>query len=201
MEQNDNSFTLDDIYFKDAFTKVDDKINADLNRITLNCLVSKNNKFRLDSEGNLFVKSITVEESIGDDINYNEILNLVYPVGSVYLSLSNVNPGTLFGGTWEQISQGRTLVGVDGNDTDFNESSKTGGEKSHVLTIEEMPKHDHYPLNSRGYCVSVDGYNANAIAFGNTINSMSAKTSFAGESQPHNNLQPYFTCYIWKRIA
>ena len=72
MEQNNNSFTLDDIYFKDAFTKESDKINADLNRITLNCLVSKNNKFRLDSEGNLFVKSITVEDSIGDDINYND---------------------------------------------------------------------------------------------------------------------------------
>ena len=53
-----------------------------------------------------------------------------FPVGSIYLSVVNTNPSIWFGGTWELISQGRTLVGVDINDTDFNTAKKIGGEKN-----------------------------------------------------------------------
>jgi len=52
-----------------------------------------------------------------------------YPVGSIYLSVNTTNPSKWFGGTWEQIAKGRTLVGVDTNDTDFNTVKKTGGSK------------------------------------------------------------------------
>lgn len=74
----------------------------------------------------------------------------MYPVGSIYISVNNVNPSTYFGGTWEAFGTGKTLVGVDTNDTDFNTVQKTGGVKTnsytpagtinnHALTINELP--------------------------------------------------------------
>lgn len=59
-----------------------------------------------------------------------EIFKLIYPINSIYLSTSNTNPSTLFGGTWVQIAQGRCLIGVNTDDADFNTSMKTGGSKT-----------------------------------------------------------------------
>lgn len=73
---------------------------------------------------------------------------LAYPVGSIYMSMSATNPAELFGGTWEQIAQGRCLIGA-GTGTDSRSESKTftagatGGEYNHVLTVGEMPSHNH----------------------------------------------------------
>ena len=69
-------------------------------------------------------------------------VDLIYPIGSIYLSLNDINPNKMFGGTWERI-KGKTLVGVDESDTDFKTSKLTGGEKTHKLTIAEMPSHTH----------------------------------------------------------
>ena len=60
-----------------------------------------------------------------------ELLDLIYPVGSIYLSTSNTSPATLFGGTWERWGSGRTLVGVNTNDPDFEVPGKVGGLKTH----------------------------------------------------------------------
>ena len=62
----------------------------------------------------------------------------LHPVNSIYLSMDSTNPNTLFGfGTWQLIGQGRTLVGVDTSDNDLNTENKTGGSKTHTMTIEE----------------------------------------------------------------
>ena len=66
-----------------------------------------------------------------------------YPIGAIYLSVSDINPSQWFGGTWELIAQGRTLVGVDTTQTEFNTVKKTGGEKTHVLTVAELASHTH----------------------------------------------------------
>lgn len=95
------------------------------------------------------------------------ILDLVYPVGAIYLSVSNVSPSTLFGGTWERIGVGRTLVSAYGEDTDGTMAADTntysgygtydittlngdaftagvtGGAPDHVLTKDQMPSHTH----------------------------------------------------------
>ena len=71
------------------------------------------------------------------------LLDLVYPVGSIYMSVSEVNPSDLFGGTWEAWGSGRVPVGVNSADSEFNEAEKTGGEKTHKLTESEMPQHSH----------------------------------------------------------
>lgn len=123
-------------------------------------------------------------------------VDLLYPVGSIYLSIKSKNPSEIFGGVWERIAKGRTLVGVDENDTDFSSSKKIGGEKEHILTVAEMPKHRH----DMNYGDSLGG-NGTGYAYSGTIGSGPAAMLYAGSNQPHNNLQPYLTCYIFVRTA
>jgi len=79
--------------------------------------------------------------------NSSSVLD-AYPIGSIYISTSSTNPGTIFGGTWEAYGQGRTLVGV-GTGTDSNSTSQsfdagqTGGAYTHTLTTAQLPIHDH----------------------------------------------------------
>lgn len=126
-----------------------------------------------------------------------DIGNALYPVGSIYMSVNNTNPSTFFGGTWVSWGAGRVPVGVDTNDTDFATVEKTGGEKTHTLTVSEMPSHKHtveaigtgttqqeLTAFNAGHKTGVDGY---------------AGTDFTGGGQAHNNLQPFITCYMWKR--
>ena len=68
----------------------------------------------------------------------------VYPVGSVYISIVSTNPATLLGvGTWSAFATGRTLVGIDAGQTEFDTVEETGGAKTHTLITAEMPSHTH----------------------------------------------------------
>ena len=67
----------------------------------------------------------------------------IYPIGSIYISVNSANPSTLFGGTWAAFATGRTLVGYDSSDTDFNAGEKTGGAKTVTLAAANIPKHRH----------------------------------------------------------
>jgi len=66
-----------------------------------------------------------------------------YPVGSVYFNTTNVDPTTLFGGTWVRFAKGQVLVGLDEAQIEFDTPLETGGEKTHLLTEAELPKHTH----------------------------------------------------------
>lgn len=68
----------------------------------------------------------------------SQIVNLIYPVGSIYMSVNSTNPGTLFGGTWEKLKD-RFLLGAG----DTYSLGATGGEANHTLTTDEMPSHSH----------------------------------------------------------
>lgn len=70
-------------------------------------------------------------------------LDSVYPIGSVYISANGANPNAIIGGTWEEFATGRTLIGYDPDDDDLTETGMTGGEKTHVLTVDELPEHNH----------------------------------------------------------
>lgn len=123
-----------------------------------------------------------------------------YPVGSIYLSVNDTNPSEWFGGTWEQIAKGRTLVGVDTNDTDFNIVKKIGGSKF-------LQKHNHeITPNSNLYAYNYGGNAETAVpsagdvgrGIGRYYVNTGTKDTGNGSS---GNLQPYFTCYIWCRTA
>lgn len=73
----------------------------------------------------------------------NLILETTHPVGSLEINTSGINPSEYLGGEWESFGSGRTLVGVDSSDSDFDTVEETGGEKTHTLTTNEIPAHTH----------------------------------------------------------
>ena len=142
---NDRVLTFDDIYFKDCFTDNDGDIDAEFNELTVKCISSSTGNFRIDCMGNITCNTIltTGEESGGDDPQID--FNSIYPVGSIYMNVNSVNPGTLFGGTWERIQDkfllcaGSTYAaGSTGGAATHKHT--TGG---HTLTVNEMPAHTH----------------------------------------------------------
>ena len=127
---------------------------------------------------------------------------IAFPIGMVIITVTNINPTNWTYGTWEAFGQGRCLVGVDTSQTEFNSVFKTGGEKTHTLTITEMPGHTHIipSKQTAGNVSSTEGERANAGGTGSWA-SYNNKTSSNGGGLSHNNLQPYITCYMWKRVS
>ena len=131
--------------------------------------------------------------------NIEQAINAIYPVGSIIIRDDTEDMSKFLGFTWEKVFAGRVLVGLDTSQTEFNTIGKTGGEKTHKLTIDEMPKHTH--TISAGTNATTDAnYDrvASAYAGGNPKN---LNTSETGGSNAHNNLQPYQVVAYWKRIA
>lgn len=129
-----------------------------------------------------------------------------YPIGKIILSEVGTNPATYLGfGTWELWGSGRVPVGVDVDDTDFNTAEKTGGEKTHTLTLDEMPRHNHkVNENNDGPGLypnwgSESGWGATAQNING--NGGQSNTAYAGNGSAHNNMPPYIVCYMWKRTA
>lgn len=129
-----------------------------------------------------------------------EVIDLIYPVGSLFFSSSDTNPGTYLGGTWEAYAKGRTLIGVgigtDGTTTMRFTEGDSGGEYKHTLTVAEMPAHNH--SYNRELSTGSDSGVASARFVG-TRSSMNTGSTGGGEA--HNNLQPYVAVYIWRRTA
>lgn len=139
---------------------------------------------------------------VKDKLDKVKLLDLTYPVGSIYMSVNNTNPSSLFGGTWVEFSKGKTLVGVDASQTEFNTVEKTGGEKTHKLIIDEMPIHTpKWNGYSAGNLYTGSGSSVTHALFGNDTwrGSTSNGIQPVGGDKAHNNLQPYITCYMWKR--
>lgn len=190
-------------------------------------------------------------------IDTAQLLNLVYPVGSIYMAVNNVNPSTFIGGTWEAWGSGKVPVGVDTTDSDFETAEKTGGSKelqehSHTFTPEgTLSNQDtsHTHTVNGGSCntgstaskmtlrqYKVNGTETSTYKYLTNSGSDSANISLTGLSHSHTipdhthtvgnqsashkhtftgtqgttsnagtgnsgNLQPYITCYMWKRTA
>lgn len=71
-------------------------------------------------------------------VNLSDLVNLIYPIGSIYMSVNNVSPETFLGGTWEQIED--TFLLASGTK---HTAGSTGGEETHTLSVEETPTHTH----------------------------------------------------------
>ena len=121
----------------------------------------------------------------------------VYPVGSIYISYSHTSPETLFGGTWERISN-RFLLGCDSTGT----IGATGGESTVTLTIDQIPSHSHnqqvLAANSSGSTTGNCDYDSNSV--GNAV-AQGITTGASGGGGAHNNMPPYIQVSIWRRTA
>lgn len=138
------------------------------------------------------------------------LLNLIYPIGSIYMSVDDISPANQFGGTWEQIKD-RFILAAGSTYT----AGAVGGEAAVVLTENTMPYHCHkglyytqpsnngntITLNSGtiGYKISWSGQYHTTNGGGGGTNEL--WTNYAGASQAHNNMPPYLVAYMWKRIA
>ena len=119
----------------------------------------------------------------------NTTLDSIYPVGSVYISLTSTNPGTYLKGTWDQFAQGRTLIGVgsgsDGTNTQTFAVNDTGGEYKHLLTKKELSFIDYGALlQQNGSVIGVHSHGPDEKG-----------------SEKISLMQPYYTVYFWKRVS
>lgn len=124
----------------------------------------------------------------------------IFPVGAIYLSVTDVSPAELFGGTWEQIKDMFFLAAGD-----TYAAGSTGGEAEHTLTTAEMPYHSHTILLNSASSVSYDtwDYSYGASKANRSYYSQGPAEPIvggAGGSGAHNNMPPYLSVYAWKRI-
>ena len=184
-------------------------------------------KYTTNEESAANIKEVALLEDITplSDI-VSSVGKALYPVGAIYMSTANVNPSTFITGTtWVAWGSGRVPVGVDTSDTSFNTVEKTGGEKTHTLTESEMPAHKHIGTESTSLGNTKPQLGASATVSKETIIADFTRTTedvviyesaattpanntltvehgiTAGGGQPHSILQPYITCYMWKRTV
>jgi hypothetical protein len=123
------------------------------------------------------------------------------PVGTIKITVVDVNPSTYIGGTWVKWGAGRVPVGVDPAQAEFNVVEEVGGSKTVALTVAQMPSHNHTTVtwgHAYGGGGSVNVSRHTPTGADNTYNMGSTA---AGSGQAHNNLQPYIACFMWKRTA
>ena len=155
---------------------------------------------------------------------HGTIVDLIYPVGSIYMSVNAASPATLFGGAWTQLKD-RFLLGAGSTYT----AAATGGSATHTLSVSEMPKHAHdtpffnnmtnngdmksdfigvygkgqtasQALKDTGQTSTMEMWwiNQTNAAEGNE---WAYLTSSKGGGAAHNNMPPYLVVYMWKRTA
>ena len=148
-------------------------------------------------------------------VNNTNIFDLIYPVGSIYMSVNSTSPEVLFGGTWEQI-QGRFLLGMSSS----YPAGSQGGEATHTLTTSEIPFHKHdigqegntsmllptqYAVDDSSHAQYVttleggsSGYFKSSVTWGGAIVTRGQNSPYG---QAHNNMPPYLAVAMWKRTA
>ena len=120
-----------------------------------------------------------------------------YPVGAIYMNANNSNsPNTYIGyGTWKKFAEGRVLLG----ETAGAALGDNGGSLSHKLTISELPSHNHGSKEGAGR--SKNGQGGRNTQLDGTGGTIQVNMTFTGGDEPHNNVQPYITVYMWERTA
>ena len=163
-------------------SEVDNLLNSKQNTLVSGTNIKTINNQSLLGQGNISIQG-----------GGSDVVDLVYPIGSIYMSVNSTSPSTLFGGTWEKIKD--TFLLASG---DIYSNGATGGEATHTLTIDEMPSHTH-KTNMRHY----QGSASTTYYSSSWTNQKAVEIGIdnTGGDQPHNNMPPYLTVNVWKRTA
>ncbi len=184
---------------RNCFTEVEEGVNAEFNKVTVKCFDSTNNAFSMDCEGNLVVNSLRTRE---DTVLY-DLIDAIYPIGSLYFSMNELDPGTFLKGTWERIQNQFILaasstypVGTTGGDLSHNHTLGNG-----YARIGCTQGIMHY---NRKYGTSI-AYNQSIVSpavdhKNNQVNT-NVGTSLDGRTDNTSILPPYIAVCIWKRVA
>lgn len=130
------------------------------------------------------------------------IFSLIYPVGSIYFSVNSINPSKLFGGEWIAWGKGKVPIGVDTSDPDFSSVEKSGGEKInthfHYQTISNDGSMLYATASITGNSRVIQEKGAVVGGGGNSLITLRQDGTYNTEI---NIMQPYITCYMWKRVS
>ena len=150
----------------------------------------------------------------------NSLFNLVYPVGSIYMSVNNVNPGTLFGGTWTQIkdtfllaagdtySNGSTGGSADAVVVSHNHTQNAHSHKPNSTSLKFLVSDTNIAINGTKRAWTSTGSNAyfvyasdpgTGINEDSTTESVTATNIATGVAAAGKNMPPYLTVYMWRR--
>lgn len=142
-----------------------------------------------------FENNVTPVNDTNLNVMQKGLMELVFPIGSTYITQANTNPNSILGfGTWERL-KGKVCLGLDENDSDLNKIGNTGGEKAHTLTVNEIPPHSH--MGTPAYYRAVTVEQATEL---NSQTGTQGSTGVTGGGQSHNNMQPYEVVgYMWIR--
>lgn len=143
-----------------------------------------------------------------------------HPVGSYYFSDDSTSPATLFGGTWEALPAGYTLIAQGSGRDDFGSYTYTAGQKygerMHKLTVDELAAHKHAQnINGNGsdsWKGTYGSWVTNGAGAGTEsgytttvsnwmTNKRRVQTDSTGSGAAHNNIQPVLATYAWRRQA
>ena len=134
------------------------------------------------------------------------IFKMIYPVGSIYMSVNSTNPGTLFGGTWVAWGTGRVPVGIDTSDADFNTVEETGGAKTHSHGLSAgfaklaLSTDNWLAIARKSVTTWTKTHKMTGTVTDETTTS-AVGTELGGDTDSSSSLQPYIVCYMWKRTA
>lgn len=139
------------------------------------------------------------------------ITNIIYPVGSIYISTNTANPSSYLGGTWTQVAKEAYLIGYNASNTWFNQPGQNKGSangpgswntNNHNLTINEIPSHRHDVLTVWGQAEGYGHVNVGSTSGANKTDIRGLGT-YVGGGQGHNHfhVSPYYIVVVWKRTA
>ena len=198
---NDNAVGIQYVQYNTAAESISD-VQAAAENLQANqqAPTAAANAARSAQQAKQYAESVRPDELV----QKSKLIDLVYPVGSIYMSTNNVSPAAFLGGTWARI-QGRFLL-AEGNSYS---AGSTGGEATHKITQNELPSHHHTGLYWSGDSTKGTPINLN-IGTGNVYLAPSwtgggsgspIYTGSAGGGAAHNNMPPYLAVYMWKRTA
>ena len=179
---------------------VDNLTSNDSNKI-LSANQGKVLKSSIDTLESNLTNAIADVRTDTENFIYNDLINIIYPIGSIYMSVNNVSPASFLGGTWEQIKD-RFLLSAGSSYS----AGSTGGAATHKLTTNEMPNHKHQimadsePASTASNAAYVLTDHKSVSSIGTSYRDLNYFNS-AGGSQAHNNMPPYLTVYMWKRVS
>jgi len=192
------------IEFSNAATGIATTANVDVGgelAVTGNATVSSN----LTVSGDATVSgNATVSSNL--TVGGTSLVDLIYPLGAIYITTSAVSPSSIWAGTtWVAYGEGRTMIGhgAGAGLTDRPTVEATGGAERHTLIKAEIPPHTHTEVRHNDHkttSITQPGLNIYDATGYQTVDT--GDGSLDGlEGQSHNNMQPYIVTYMWKRTA
>lgn len=149
------------------------------------------------TEASSVSSNVVVPIVSGDETKKINVVDLIYPVGSIYMSVNSTSPATLFGGTWQQIKDTFLLSAGD-----TYTAGNTGGEATHTLTQAEIPNYVG-TIRIKDDTAPSQGGSGDMLLYSWTDKWRSSVNNLFNElgGNAHNNMPPYLVVYMWKRTA